>query len=287
MRARDRRPVFAVPHGRYVYVGTTDTSYEGPLEEPPVMPEDAEYLLDAVARTFDGPAVSAREVIGAWAGLRPLVHEEGKRPSEISRKDEIVVSVSGLVTIAGGKLTTYRRMAERVVETAATLLGRTLPASTSATLPLTGGDLAGATSLAQYATSPTVRDALDAVPDDVATRLLGTYGNNALEVVAAGDRVESLRPLMDGAPLSEAEVRYAVRAEMARTVADVLERRSRLALFATESARAVAPQVADIMAEELGWSDGRRAAELAAFDRAAIARLAWRDCVSSMQTSQG
>ncbi len=136
MRARDRRPVFVVPYGRHVYVGTTDTSYEGPLEEPAIVPEDAEYLFDAVARSFAGPAISARDVVGAWAGLRPLVHEKGKRPSEISRKDEIVVSGRGLVTIAGGKLTTYRRMAERVVETAAALLGRVLPASLSATLPL-------------------------------------------------------------------------------------------------------------------------------------------------------
>ena len=276
MRASDRRPVFAVPYERYVYVGTTDTSYEGPLDEPPVTPEDAEYLLDAVRRSFDGLTIGTADVIGAWAGLRPLVHEEGKRPSEISRKDEIIVSPSGMVTIAGGKLTTYRRMAERVMEKTEALLGRTLPPSKSATLPLAGGDLDGATNLVDYARSTTVRRRFDGVPDDTTTRLLGRYGSDALAVATAGGGVESLRPLGAGTLLSEAEVRYAVRGEMARTVTDVLERRSRVALFATGSARAVAPRVASILAEELGWSEARRAQELAAFERAATARLAWR-----------
>jgi glycerol-3-phosphate dehydrogenase len=116
MRAGDGRPVFVVPRGSHVYVGTTDTNYDGPLDEPAITADDVAYLREAVTGTFSGITVAPERAIGAWAGLRPLIQEAGKKPSEISRKDEIVVSSSGLVTIAGGKLTAYRRMAERVVE---------------------------------------------------------------------------------------------------------------------------------------------------------------------------
>jgi glycerol-3-phosphate dehydrogenase len=106
MNARDGRPVFTVRRGPHVYVGTTDTPYEGPLDEPPITGEDAAYLLDAVVRTFPALGLGVRHVVGAWAGLRPLVRVEGKAPSEISRRDEITVSAAGVVTVAGGKLTT-------------------------------------------------------------------------------------------------------------------------------------------------------------------------------------
>src|SRR5207244_1721841 len=113
MQARDRRSVFAVPRGEVTYLGTTDTDHGPPTDHPAVPGEDADYLLDAANRTFAGPPLARADVVAAWAGLRPLLHEEGKRPSEISRKDEIMVSDTGLVSIAGGKLTTHRRMAER------------------------------------------------------------------------------------------------------------------------------------------------------------------------------
>jgi glycerol-3-phosphate dehydrogenase len=277
MRARDGRPVFAVPRGARVYVGTTDTSYEGPLDEPAVTGEDAAYLLEALGRSFTCVGLDAGHVVGAWAGLRPLVHEEGKRPSEISRKDEIAVSASGLVTIAGGKLTTYRRMAERAVATAAPLLGRELGPGDSGTRALAGGDLGGAPDLAAYGASKAVRAAMADVPPEIASRLLATYGSDVLEVVRAAAQPAELASLAPGADLSAAEVRHAARNEMARTITDVLERRSRLALMATDTARAVAPAVANILAAELGWNPGRVDAELATLARQADLRLAWRE----------
>ncbi len=277
MRARDGRPVFVVPRGASIYVGTTDTDYEGPLDEPAITGEDVTYLIDALERTFTGLGVSPERAVGAWAGLRPLIQEPGKKPSEISRKDEIVVSATGLVTIAGGKLTAYRCMAERVVDAVAPLLGRTLSASASGTQSLPGGDLGGARDLAAYAASASVRAAFEGVPADTVTRLVATYGSDALEVAAAhaGDS-QALAPLAADVALSAAEVRYAIRHEMACTLADILERRTRLALFSTAAAHAAAPLVAQIAAQELGWDGARGEREIDAFGRQCKARLAWR-----------
>lgn len=276
MRAPDGRPVFTVPHGDRVYVGTTDTSYAGPLDEPAITVEDAAYLMTSIERSFDGLALTTRHVVGAWAGLRPLVAEEGKSPSEISRKDEVVVSPNGMITIAGGKLTTFRRMAERVLDAVAGALGRSVPASSaSAERPLAGGDLDGAASLAAWAASPDIAAVLAPVPPPTRDRLVATYGTEAVDVVRGGGG--DLAPLAEGVPLTGAEVRFAARAEMARSLTDVLERRSRLALFATAEAQAVAPAVAALLAQELGWDAPRVARELAVFGRIADARLRWRD----------
>jgi glycerol-3-phosphate dehydrogenase len=281
MRAMDGRPVFVVPCGPHVYLGTTDTNYDGPLEEPAITGDDVAYLQEAVSRTFSGINVAPECAIGAWAGLRPLIQEAGKKPSEISRKDEIVVSPSGLVTIAGGKLTAYRRMAERVVDTVAPLIGRTLPASPSAEQPLPGGDLGGARDLEAFAALPVVRSALKGLSTDTVSRLIATYGSDALEVVSTTTDPDAFAPLAPDAHLSRAEVRYAVRHEMAHTLVDILERRTRLAFFATESAHAVAPVVAKIAAAELGWNESRTQRELDVFARQCKARLAWRGSFTS------
>ncbi len=281
MRARDARPVFVVPRGNHVYLGTTDTDYVGPLDEPVITAEDVAYLQDAVQRTFTGIRAAPERAIGAWAGLRPLVQEPGKKPSEISRKDEIVVSPTGLVTIAGGKLTAYRSMAERVVDTVAPLIGRRLPPSPSADEPLAGGDLQGAHDLDGFASLPVVRSAMSAVPPEIAARLIVTYGGDALEVVSTADGPDALSLVAPDVPLSVAEIHYAIRHEMALTLVDILERRTRLSFFATETARSAAPAVAAIAARELGWNADRIEHEVQDFTRQCDARLAWRTAVSS------
>lgn len=112
----DGRMIFAIPRDRTTYVGTTDTNYSGSKEEVYASKEDIAYLLDAVNKTFQGAALTVDDIESSWAGLRPLIHEEGKSASELSRKDEIFESDSRLISIAGGKLTGYRKMAERVVD---------------------------------------------------------------------------------------------------------------------------------------------------------------------------
>ncbi len=281
MRAPDGRPLFTVPRGTWVYVGTTDTSYAGPLEEPEVTAEDAEYLFETLARSFPDLRLAPEHLVGAWAGVRPLIQEEGRSPSEISRKDEIAVSASGLVTIAGGKLTTYRRMAERVVDAALPLLDRTSSAGRSGTERLAGGELLDS---AEHANETGGESTL---PGDTWARLRTVHGSDAGEVRALADDAAAWAPFAPDVPLSPAEVRHAVRREMACTLADVLERRSRIALFATERARAIAADVAVIVAAELGWSAERRDREVAAFRRQCDARLGWRASAPTAVAASG
>ncbi|THD69460.1 glycerol-3-phosphate dehydrogenase/oxidase [Robertkochia marina] len=112
----DGRMIFAIPRGRVTYVGTTDTNYNDQKEQVHTDIADAIYLISAVNNMFPSINLEMEDIISSWAGLRPLIHEEGKSPTELSRKDEIFTSDSGLVSIAGGKLTGYRKMAERVVD---------------------------------------------------------------------------------------------------------------------------------------------------------------------------
>ncbi len=112
----DGRMIFAIPRGEITYVGTTDTNYQGSIDEVYTSKDDAEYLVRAVNRTFPEVNLALTDIESSWAGLRPLIHEDGKSASELSRKDEIFESDTGLISIAGGKLTGYRKMAERVVD---------------------------------------------------------------------------------------------------------------------------------------------------------------------------
>lgn len=114
--AFDGRMIFAIPRGRMVYIGTTDTTYNGDLDEIKCTEEDAEYLINAVKGMFEVPELSLKDIKSTWAGVRPLIKQKGKGPTEISRKDEIFETESGLITIAGGKLTGFRLMAEKVVD---------------------------------------------------------------------------------------------------------------------------------------------------------------------------
>ncbi len=112
----DGRMIFAIPRGRTTYIGTTDTNYSGSKKDVTTSKEDALYIINALNRTFPKAALTLQDIESSWAGLRPLIHEEGKSASELSRKDEIFESESGLISIAGGKLTGYRKMAERIVD---------------------------------------------------------------------------------------------------------------------------------------------------------------------------
>src|SRR5690606_30898577 len=112
----DGRMIFAIPRGRITYVGTTDTNYDGDKDHVIATADDMTYLINAANEMFPSVQLTLDDVESSWAGLRPLIHEEGKSASELSRKDEIFESESGLVSIAGGKLTGYRKMAERVVD---------------------------------------------------------------------------------------------------------------------------------------------------------------------------
>jgi glycerol-3-phosphate dehydrogenase len=264
---KDRRSVFVVPWpgadgtvggpGSITYIGTTDTDYDGDLDDPQCTADDIAYLLGSINSSISEP-LDESDVIGTWAGLRPLVSDAGSsRTADLSRRHRVLTSGSGMVTVTGGKLTTYREMAEDAVDAAIRVIGDPLPrrAGRSRTRRLR---LRGAEGWEQAR--------------DTDRHLAERYGGESgvLEAMIAAD--PTLRePLVPGLPYRRAEALYAVRYEMATTLDDVLSRRTRARLRNRDATAAAADEVAALVAGELGWSDAERAAQVADY-RAAAAR---------------
>jgi glycerol-3-phosphate dehydrogenase len=267
LRAEDGRSCFVVPNGPVVYIGTTDTLFEGSPGEPGVSQEDVRYLLDSVSSTF-ATTLRTSEIIGTWSGVRPLLRADGKKPSEISRRDEIRVGPGPIVAIVGGKLTTYRRMAERVVQAVLGVLGRQdCPgAGESARRPLVGGSIADQSRL--RATTAKV------VEPELEERLWATYGVAAAQILDEIRTSPATGVAIDGFDeLCAAEIDYAVRYEMAIELDDVLRRRSRAGMFRTAEACAAAASVAKIMARLRGWDEERSARGVETFRRERMREL--------------
>lgn len=267
MNARDKRGVFAVPRGAVTYLGTTDTSYVRPEDDPQITMEDVDYLLEAANRTFGVEQLTTHDVVSAWAGLRPLLHQEGKKPSELSRKDEVMIGNNGLISVAGGKLTTFRRMAERVVDIAVEALKKQqvkfpAPIGKSEEVLLSSGETGDdVTAYAQR-----LRTRWPRVGSDIVDRLVELYGSNAerlVEAMSADPRLaDRLSPDL---AVTQAEVQYAVREEMAMTLEDFLERRSRLFLWDSSNGLTVAENAARAMGDVLGWDMQRVESELSRY----------------------
>jgi glycerol-3-phosphate dehydrogenase len=267
MRARDRRSVFAVPRGAHTYLGTTDTDYGPPAAHPEVTAADADYLLEAARATFAGPPLRREDVVAAWAGLRPLLHQEGKPPSEISRRDEIMDSRDALVSIAGGKLTTHRRMAERVVDLVCRRLGRRGVACRTADVPLPGGEM---TPEELLLLARTLRERLPRLPPGGAERLVRLYGAGAARLLARTEEDPRLAERLPGPTgLLRAEIAQALDEEMALTLEDVLERRTRVLLFDAHQGLDAVEEAAAMAAARLGWDGARTEREIDAYRRLA------------------
>jgi glycerol-3-phosphate dehydrogenase len=243
---KDRRSVFVVPWGgeggdhRFTYIGTTDTDYDGSVDDPQITPDDVEYLLRAINAAVT-TTISQSDILGSWAGLRPLVRAATtERTADLSRRHSVRASDSGVVTVTGGKLTTYRRMAADAVDVAVKELG------------IEGRRRSGTKRVQLHGAAGW--DAAE-LPTDLATR----YGGDARDVMALSRADATLaEPIVPGLSYAKAEVVYAVRSEMARTVDDVLSRRTRARLLARDASAAAAPDVANLMAAELGWGDTER-----------------------------
>jgi glycerol-3-phosphate dehydrogenase len=251
----DGRSIFVVPWpgADRVYVGTTDTDYDGPLDDPLCTAGDVAYLLDAVNSALTTTLTPA-DVVGTWAGLRPLVAgAPNQRSADLSRRHRVSRADDGVVTIAGGKLTTYRAMAADTVDAVEAALGRAHRPSPTSSVRLRGAVAAGA---------------LD--------HLTSRYGSEARVVVALCDADRSFAlPLVGGLPYLRAEALYAARYEMARTVDDVLARRTRALILDRAASMAAARDVAEILAAELDWSDAEAATHVEAYRAGAEAeRLA-------------
>jgi glycerol-3-phosphate dehydrogenase len=259
----DRRSVFVVPQGDFCYIGTTDTDYSGSLEDPQCEPEDIDYLLKAINQSCTN-TITRDDICGTWAGLRPLVKSEaGGRTADLSRGHRITETDHGLITITGGKLTTYRHMAEDTVDLAVKRLGRSRNAARCATKRL---HLRGAEGY-HHASEHLVRMGLNPAQ---ALHLSNRYGGEAIVLGEMTIKDPSLRePLVDGLPYLRVEALFAIRHEMARTVSDVMERRTRALLYFAAAARAGGSAIAAMLAEELGWDDATKAASLSAFEASA------------------
>jgi glycerol-3-phosphate dehydrogenase len=266
--AADRRSIFAIPRGEVVYLGTTDTSYgSGADLEPAIERADVAYLLEPVARYFDTPPPSPRDCVAAWAGLRPLLAEPGKAPAELSRRDEITRGPAGVVTVAGGKLTGYRKMGEDVVAQVAAALGRPLAPPDDPDRPLPGGDFDGDLD----ALAARLAHGAELEPA-TALRLARLYGTEAAAVAALGRS-----PLVARASVLAGEVDWAIDVEGAATAADVVFRRTRAALYDPSARAALAAPVAQRMARRLGWTAERARAETSAVEARLAADLSFRE----------
>jgi glycerol-3-phosphate dehydrogenase len=249
----ERRFLFVIPwHGRTV-IGTTDADYEGDLDEPKASSEEVDRVVQSAALAFPDANLSGKDVISSFAGLRPLIKADHQSTKELSRKEEIFEDEAGLITITGGKLTTWRRMAERVVDLAVGVLEfidgtrrRRWNRSVTEDIQLAGGTPEG--------------DVLERPADeatkfgvDVATvkHLMETYGGNyrvILELLRESEELKSV--LVEGLPHIEAEVVYASRFEMASTAEDFLSRRTRIELLARDNGRSCVTRVASLMRQE-------------------------------------
>lgn len=264
------RSIFALPWLGHTLVGTTDNDYEGPLEHIRPSADDVEYLLDAV-NDFFGTALEASDLTGAFAGVRPLISTgDPKKSVDISRKAELYETSSGMLTITGGKLTTWRRMAKMTVDRLVERDARDAPCRTQE-IPL--GQAIAVEELPR----------VEGVPSASYEALAARYGHAARDVLAlAGERGELAQPIVEGLPDLLAEVALATRREQARSLGDVLLRRTRLGLLAARQlagAESSAPdhgsvesespspvrRVAEVMARELGWSAERVSLELTRF----------------------
>jgi len=254
------RTIFALPWLGRTLVGTTDNDYDGGLDHVQPPADDVEYLLAAV-NAFFGTSLGRGEVAGAFAGVRPLISAsaDAKSSVDISRKAELYEPADGLVTITGGKLTTWRRMAKMTVDRLVERDARNAPCRTHE-IPL--GQAIDADTL------PRVAGVHAAAYAALAARY-GYAANSVLRIAA--ERAALAEPIVEGLPDLLAEAVVAVRAEQAASLGDVLLRRTRLGLLAARevSSPSVLERVADVVGEELGWDGARRAAELDGFAREA------------------
>jgi glycerol-3-phosphate dehydrogenase len=257
-RAEDSVIILRRWYGNWL-LGTTDTPYTGDLRRPTVEPADVDYLLRNVNRYLRRPLGEA-DVLGRFAGLRPLLAPAGgaDRTSALSRDHVVLEEPSGLVTVVGGKYTTYRLMARDAVDAAAASLGRPVPPTPTAGLPLVGaaGWRVVGNRLAELARR-------HGVPEPTLRRMLHRYGDELPEVLAPIDDDPGLaRPVPGAAGHLPVEFRYAATHEGALTLTDALERRTHVAIECPDAGRAAAPAVAALLAGPLGWDADRQAHEV-------------------------
>lgn len=261
----DKRSVFVVPWGDFTFVGTTDTDYDGPIDDPQCTADDIAYLLRALNGAVT-TEITEDDIVGTWAGLRPLVAdpEASGRTADLSRRHSVHRSDAGVVTITGGKLTTYREMAADTIDEVlehvldAGVVERAQRHSRTKRLKLHGAD--------GYDEVMAEADRLSPLGGDVVRHLADRYGADARTVLAIAESDPSLaEPLVPGLPYLRAEAVFGVRYEMALTVDDVLSRRTRARLLGRDDSAHAATATAALIGPLLGWDDAEQSRQAAAY----------------------
>lgn len=231
----DGRMIFAIPRDGKTYIGTTDTNYEGNPIDPKMNEQDLTYLLQETNNMFPTLSLEVEDVESHWVGLRPLIHEEGKSPSELSRKDEIFHSETGLITIAGGKLTGYRKMAEKVVDLVIKELNeghkkQYLDCQTDRQV-LSGGDVGGSDKWFGYSQEKVMLGMDMGLSQEMAKTIVQRYGSNSDKVFRNINSVQQKAKQYSVDPIFLAELLYGIEEEMVVTADDFLIRRTGYAYF--------------------------------------------------------
>ena len=267
----DGRVMFLLPGDTHAVIGTTDTETDASPDDVRASRDDVDYLLRTANHFFPAASLTAEDVVCAWAGIRPLVAGRfGTDAAAASREHEITVSERGVVSVSGGKLTTYRAMSAEVVDVVERELGRVATPSETARVPLPGGDFDSFEQEVERALRTlggSVTSGMTGVAEH-AEQLVRAYGSRWKAVWApVRDDPSLAEPLVAGLPYMRAEVAYAVSDEMAVTLADALVRRTHVAFESRDHGRGAAPIAADIAGERLGWDLVARQRAVTAFER--------------------
>ena len=254
--------LFIIPWADKWIVGTTDTPYTGDRAEPFASREDVQYIVDQANRVLT-PQIKIDEIIGVYAGLRPLVaNNKGSATTKLSREHTVDRPAPGFVSIAGGKYTTYRIMGRDVIDLAVNELRKLSPESVTEKLPLIGAD--GYFALVQQIEAIADESGLDS---QTVTHLLNRYGSLISEILDLIKADASLAKKLDAdLPYLKAEIYYAVSHEGARSVDDVISRRTRISFEAHNQGLDLADAIAEIIAPVLGWYTKERKASVAAYE---------------------
>ncbi len=262
----DGRMIFAIPRGRITYIGTTDTNYFDNIDHPAVSKTDVAYLLAAVNYMFPTVHLDIGDITSSWVGLRPLIHEEGKDPSELSRKDEIFVSPSGLISIAGGKLTGYRKMAERAVDMVSVQLteedGMDFKNCFTERIVLGGGDFRDKYAITAFAEQLEKASQPSGITSENIFNLIYRYGRDASLIIQSA---KEINPALTQEALLISELQYAINEEAATSLSDFFVRRTGKLYFEREKISDEYSLLKDKTASLLGWSEKQQADYHAAF----------------------
>ena len=263
----DGRMIFAIPRNKITYIGTTDTNYKGDIDKVLTEVHDAEYLVDAVNNAFPAVQLKVADVISSWAGLRPLIHEDGKSASELSRKDEIFESDTGLISIAGGKLTGYRKMAERIADLITKKFGNKAEKLKSRrcftdTIVLEGGHFKDAEEVETYKKSLFERvkfSNLTFYDIDSLVRNFGSQSATIIDKYFEFLEEDKSQPLI---ALGRAELWFGVENELIVTVSDYFIRRTGRLYFDVESVLPLSEKIIEDLSNYYQWDKARIKKEL-------------------------